>query len=243
MWVPFSLVIGIQYEALILVFGFAFLSALLSEAFVFYALSKGSLSISGTLFATYPLFTILFSYFLNSERLVLLQWIFVLFTLLGIVIVSSPKKFNVQDFGEKIYIIWPIFAAVAVGLSDSLSKGVIDRTSAQTFLFALAFAQIPVALAYLKITREPLSQFASILGEVGKYKFAILGSFLNVASVLFLWLAFANTLASIASPLTAAYPVLLLFLSVLFLRERPNWREWLGLIITIIGIIGISFYY
>jgi drug/metabolite transporter (DMT)-like permease len=56
LWVPFALIIGINFNQLPTVVGFALLSALLSEAFVFYALSKGHLSISGTIFAAYPIF-------------------------------------------------------------------------------------------------------------------------------------------------------------------------------------------
>lgn len=69
LWVPFALFIGINFSQLSVVVVFALLSALLSEAFVFYALSKGHLSISGTIFAAYPMFTIFFSYIINNERL------------------------------------------------------------------------------------------------------------------------------------------------------------------------------
>lgn len=132
---------------------------------------------------------------------------------------------------------------MAVGLSDTLSKGIIDKTSAETFLFALAFAQMPVAIGYLLITKQPLRQFEIAVKNVNQYKHAILGSFLNIVAVLFLWLAFSSTYASIASPLTAVYPALLVILAMIFLKEKPSIREWVGLITTIVGIIGISFFY
>lgn len=243
LWVPFSLFLGVSFEELSVVAGFALLSALLSEAFVFYALSKGHLSISGTIFAAYPIFTILFSYVLNGERLLPLHWLFVALTILGIIIVSLPKEFKGGELNSKLYIVWPLVAAITVGLSDTLSKGIIDKTSAQTFLFALAFAQIPVSIGYLLVTKQSLGQFEIALKEFGKYKFAILGSLLNVVAVLFLWLAFASTYASIASPLTAAYPALLVILAVIFLKEKPIQREIIGLIVTIAGIVGISFFF
>lgn len=242
-WIPFALFIGVNFGQLSLVAGFALLSALLSEAFVFYALSKGHLSISGTVFAAYPIFTILFSYFINGERLQLFHWIFVSLTILGILIVSLPREFKKGELKEKMYIIYPLAAAVAVGLSDTLSKGIIDKTSAETFLFALAFAQLPVAVGYLLVTKQSLSQFQIAVKEFNKYKFAILGSFLNIMAVLFLWLAFSKTFASIASPITAAYPALLVILAIIFLKEKPSLRELLGLFITIAGIIGISMYF
>jgi drug/metabolite transporter (DMT)-like permease len=243
LWVPFALVIGINSVHLLQVAGFALLSALLSEAFVFYALSKGHLSISGTIFAAYPIFTIFFSYILNSERLLPFHWLFVGLIIIGVVIVSLPKKFKLEELKEKTYVIWPLAAATTVGLSDTLSKGIIDKTSAESFLFALAFAQVPIAVGYLIVTKESIKQFRTTFKEFSKYKFAILGSFLNIVAVLFLWLAFSSTYASIASPITAAYPALLVILSMVFLKEKPSKREQVGLIIAIIGIVGISFYY
>lgn len=243
LWIPFALFVGVNFNQLHIVTGFALLSALLSEAFVFYALSKGNLSISGTIFAAYPVFTIFFSYIFNNERLLLLHWIFVGLTIIGILIVSLPKKFRKEELKNKLYVLWPLSAAIAVGLSDTLSKGIIDKTSAQTFLFALAFAQIPVAIGYLLVTKQSLSQFRGAINEFNKYKYAILGSLLTVLSVLFLWLAFASTYASIASPITAAYPALLVLLAIIFLKEKPSVSELLGLFITVVGIIGISFNY
>src|SRR4030042_3843359 len=225
LWIPFVLFIGINFSQLPIVAGFALLSALLSEAFVFYALSKGHLSISGTIFAAYPIFSIFFSYFLNNERLLFWHWLFVGLTIIGVIIVSLPKKFKKEEFKEKLYIIWPLAAAITVGLSDTLSKGIIDKTSAETFLFALAFAQVPVAISYLLVTKQSLGQFEIALKEINKYKFAVLGSFLNIVAVLFLWLAFSSTYASIASPLTAAYPALLVYTSYVFLKEKPSVRE------------------
>lgn len=242
-WIPFALFIGVRFEDLSMVSGFALLSALLSEAFVFYALSKGHISISGTIFASYPVWTIICSVLLNKEMLSPIHWFFISVTIVGILIVSLPHKIRAKELRERAYLLWPLVAAIAVGLSDTLSKGVIDKTSAETFLFALAFAQIPVAVGYLLVTRQSLKQFTRTFHELSKYKFALLGSLLNILAVLFLWLAFANTLASIASPLTAAYPALIIILAMFFLREKPTRREWLGLLLTIVGVVGISSFF
>lgn len=243
LWIPFALIIGVDFSQLPAVGWIALLSALLSEAFVFYALSKGHLSISGTLFATYPVFTIFFSVLINNERLLALHWFFVFITILGILIVSLPKKLQKNELKEKLYIMWPLVAAMAVGLSDTLSKGIIDRTSAQTFLFALAFAQLPVAIGYLLFTRQSLRQVEKAIEQFHVYKWAIIGSFLNIIAVLFLWLAFATTYASIASPLTAAYPAILILFAALFLKERSTKTELVGLFLTTIGIVGISYFF
>jgi drug/metabolite transporter (DMT)-like permease len=55
-----------------------------------------------------------------------------------------------------------------------------------------------------------------------------------------LWLAFENTLASIASPLTAAYSGLMVILAVVWLKEKPSKLELLGLILIMLGVVGIG---
>jgi bacterial/archaeal transporter family protein len=242
-WIPFALIIGFDFSHLPLVLVFALVSAILSEAFVFCVFSKGEISITGTIFSSYPIYTILFSLFINNERLSLYHWLFVGLTILGVLVVSFPEKIKKSEFRKKAIILWGLAGALAVGLSDSLSKNVIDKTSAQAFLFALAFAQLPVAFIYLKLEKQPLSQFKYTLEKFDKYKFAILGSFMTVISVLFLWLAFQDTLASIASPLTATYPGIIIILAYIFLKERIKRKDLLGLMIIIIGVLGISFFY
>jgi drug/metabolite transporter (DMT)-like permease len=60
--------------------------------------------------------------------------------------------------------------------------------------------------------------------------------------LIFLWLAFEYTQASIASPLTGSYPALMLILAFFWLKERPSKMEFAGLTVTILGVLGISFY-
>jgi drug/metabolite transporter (DMT)-like permease len=242
-WIPFSLIVGFNYNHLSLVLLFALISALLSEAFVFYVLSKGEISITGTIFSSYPIYTILFSLFINHEKLLPWHWFFVGLTILGTVIVSLPGKINIKEFRKKAIILWGVAGAMAVGLSDSLSKNVIDRTSSEAFLFALAFAQLPVALVYLKLEKQKFSQFKNTINHFNLYKYAIFGSLMNIICVLFLWLAFQDTFASIASPLTATYPGIMIILAIIFLKEKPTKKDLLGLLTIIIGVIGISFFY
>jgi len=239
-WVPFSLIIGIDFSKLSTVLVYALISAMLSEAFVFYALSKKEISITGTLFSTYPVYTILFSILINHESLSFLQWVFIGLTIAGTLVVTLPKSINRKEWIGNGVLIWPLVAAMAVGFSDSLSKNIINQTSATTFLFALSIAQVPISLGYLYIEKQSLGQFKNIFRKLKSYRFAVLGSFLNVICVLFLWLAFQSTYASVASPLTAAYPGIIILLAYLFLKERVELKALVGLLIIIIGIIGLA---
>ena len=243
LWIPFSLILGFDYSHLSKVFVYALISGILSEAFVFYVLSKGEISITGTIFASYPIYTILFSILLLGERLSPLHWFFVFVTILGTFLASLPAKVTRSELGKKKYILWAIAGATAVGFSDTISKGIIDQTSAAAFLFALAIVQIPISLTYLKLEKENYRHLLYFAKNLEKYKFSLGGSFFNVTGLIGLWLAFEYTYASIASPLTAAYPGIMIILAMFFLKERPRKIELIGLGLILAGILGISSFF
>lgn len=239
-WLPFSLLIGFDFNHLPKVAIYALISGILSEAFVFYVLSKGEISITGTIFASYPVYTILFAMLILGERLSLLHWLFVMMTIVGTLLASLPRKISRQEWRKKTYILWAIAGATAVGLSDTISKGIIDQSSAAAFLFALALVQVPISLIYLRLEQEKASTIIKALKKWRVYKYAIIGSLFNVLGLVGLWLAFENTLASIASPLTAAYPGFMVILAVVWLKEKPSKLEWLGLVLIMLGVVGIG---
>ena len=197
-WIPFSIFIGINFSNILNVLIWAIISAVLSEAYFFFVLSKGEISITGTLLASYPIYTVLFSRFINNEILLPLQIVAISLTFIGTIIVSTSKDFKFSDFSKKSYVLWALSGAIAVGLSDSLSKRAINTISMQDFLFSLAIVQLPVALIYLKLEKQSANVLKKAIMNFHEYRFAIIGSLLSVLGVLLLWLAFSNTLASIA---------------------------------------------
>jgi bacterial/archaeal transporter family protein len=240
-WIPFSLLVGIDFAQIWVVLVYALISAILSEAFVFYVFSKGEVSYTGTLFSTYPIFTILLSVWWLGERLLFWQWVMVGMVIIGTLIVSAPEKFNRREFANKAYLIWPILGAIAVGVSDVMSKGIIDKTSPQLFLFALAFAQIPVALSYLRAEKQRIPRLSEVRKDWGTYKFAMLGSLMNVITVLFLWLAFSRAPASIASPITAAYPGFVILFAITWLREKVALKDYVGFALIVLSVMGVTY--
>lgn len=241
-WVPLALVMGVNMgvglkEAAL----FALISAILSEAFVFYALSHGELAVTATVIATYPVYTVFFSRILNQEILSPQLLFFVAIAIFGSVYASLPDKIKRSDFNLRKIATWPFLAAVAIGLSDTISKGYINRSGDFSLLFMLGFLQIPVALAYLRIERE--SVVKAVVGTLRKanlYKYALLGGLFNIIGTGFLWLSFSYAPASIASPVTGASGALTVMLSHYVLKDRISLRKYLAIIVTFVGIIGIA---
>ena len=227
LWIPLAIFFGIKLALFKEVLLYAILSAILSEALVFYSLSKGQLSITTILIGSYPIYTILFSYLVNNEVLTPPLTAFVGITIFGTLISYLPSKLNRKELRKSGAILWPVVAAVAIGLSDTLSKRVINKTMDFTFLFALALVQVPVALVYLNLEKQNiLKELSEIKTKTYDYKNAIAGSLFNIIGTGLLWIAFSKTLASIASPITATSGVLVIIISLLFLDEKISWRQF-----------------
>lgn len=218
---------------------YAVISAILSEALVFYALSKGNLSVSTVLISTYPVYTLLFSFLINDERLTLIQISLVLFTIIGTILTAFDSDFKLKNL-KNLSIIIPFFTAIAIGISDTLTKSIIDETSSFDFLVAIAIVQIPVAIIYLFLAKQtPKMIIEDLKNGVKEYKYSILGSLLNVLGTGCLLVSFNYTYASIASPLTAIYTPFVLIYSFIFLKEKINKINLVGVILALLGAFGI----
>lgn len=218
---------------------YAVISAILSEALVFYALSKGNLSVSTVLIATYPVYTLLFSFFINNEKLTLMQILLVLITIIGTILTAFESDFKLKKL-RTLSIIIPLITAISIGISDTLTKGIIDKTSSFDFLVAIAVVQIPVAIIYLFLAKQkPKMIIEDLKNGVKEYKYSIMGSLLNVIGTGCLLVSFNYTYASIASPLTAIYTPFVLIYSFIFLREKINKVNLVGVILALLGAFGI----
>ncbi len=241
-WVPLAIFMGVSSGAsFIEALMFAFISAILSEAIVFYALSHGALSVTATVLATYPVYTVIFSRLFNKEILSLEVTLFVIVAILGSIIASFPEKVGKHELKIKKGIAWPFIAAVCIGFSDTISKGYINRSADFSLLFMLGFVQIPVALAYLRIERQSLTKSVKgVLYKFSEYKYSLLGGLFNIVGTGFLWLSFYFAPASIASPITGTNGAIAVLLSKFILKENISKRKYFGIIMAFIGVIGIA---
>lgn len=238
-WIPVGFIFGATIDGVLSCFIYAIISAVLSEAFVFYALSKGDLSISTVMIATYPIYTLLFSRYINKEILSREQLFFIILTILGTILTCFDKDFKIKNL-KKLTMLIPVIAAVAIGLSDTLTKKIINETSSFSFLVAIAIVQIPVALIYLKITKQKfLDIFNELKTGMKEYKYSIVGSLLNVLGTGCLLVSFNFGMVSIVSPLTAIYTPIVLIYSFIVLKEQMNKTNFAGIISALIGTFGI----
>lgn len=241
-WVPLAIFMGVASGANFgQAFVFAVISAILSEAMVFYALSHGELAVTATIITTYPVYTVIFSRILNKELLSTGIIIFVVLAIIGSIIASLPDKINRSELKLNKAVLWPFIAAVCIGLSDTISKGYINRSEDFSFLLMLGFVQIPVALTYLRIEKESLlNSINGVIKRFKDYKFALIGGLFNIIGTGFLWLSFSYAPASIASPITGSNGVFTVLLSRFLLKEKISKIKYLGIALAFIGVVGIA---
>ncbi len=229
-WVPLALFMGVNFglglqEALM----YAVISAILSEAFVFFALSHGELAVTATIVASYPVYTVILSRFINNEVLSPVMLFFVVCAIVGSIWAVSPNRFKPKEMRLRKEIVWPFLAAVAIGFSDTISKGYIDRSGDFSLLFMLGFVQIPVALAYLRLEKHTVKEaIAGTINKLSHYRYALLGGLFNIIGTGFLWLSFSYAPASIASPITGANGALTVILANYILREKLSLQKYLA---------------
>ncbi|MBI5452043.1 DMT family transporter, partial [Candidatus Gottesmanbacteria bacterium] len=78
---------------------FAVFSALLISfvyALYYYAIYHGPIGLATPIIASYPIFTVILSFFLLQERLNLISYIGISATIIGIIIISLPEKLKLK---------------------------------------------------------------------------------------------------------------------------------------------------
>jgi len=240
LWLPFGLANGVQWQEIGLGLIGGLISAVFGQLAYIWVLSKGELSITGTILATYAIYTVILSVLFNGERLQAFSWLCVALAILGTLIISWPSRLVKHDLQQVRFVLYAILGAVAVGASDAFTKFTINHTSVGTFYLGVAIMQLLTSLIYLRLSREPLGQFKALIARISEYRYAIIGTLAMSLGTLCLFWAYNFAPASIVSPLSSTYPVATIFLAVILLRERITLRSWFGLACVIAAVLGIG---
>ena len=247
LWIPFTLIGGVTSTGIIAVFPMAVISAILSEALVIYTSSKGEFAVTGAILASYPVYTILFAAVLLGEHLSFVQSLFIALTIIGSILASFPEKLSelrlqMRDVKSPFVILsLAIITVIAVGFADAIVKPAIDTHGAFSFLFALALAQPIIAGLFVFAVKEQRA-VKELVTYPKKHRMAILAGVFSATSLIFFWLTFSETLASIASPLTGTTAIFISIWAFVFYREKFHVWKIIGITSVVIGVIGVSLF-
>jgi transporter family protein len=203
----------------------------------YYAISKGEISLTGTLVAGYPMITVLLSGLFLGERLEPVQYLGVGLVVTGVVLVALPENRMSEKLKDFSWIVWGLACAFLIGAGDFLTKLSINRIGAYSHILFLAVVSNPMGGLNYLIDRKgrPFPDIKSkkalptLIGLVA----------MSIGTLLFI-LSFDYGKVSLIAPVSSIYPAIIAVLAVRFLGETITAKQGTGIGIIVAGLVLIG---
>ncbi len=201
--------------------------------FNYYTYSIGDVSLTGSVISTYPIVTLILAYVLLGERLHMLATLGVILTILGVIAISIPHE-KIR-LGRWVYL--AIFTSVGYGFTAYMAKLVLYSINNATYLMVLAVSQVIVIALWKLFIRDPVPRV-----RWNKFKYSIIGIILlNFGNIAY-YIALQMGLASLVVPLSSTYVLLMVLLSVIWLKEKVYGHQLIGIGMAVVGVILAGFF-
>lgn len=229
---PFALFHGINF-ILPSIFILGFLSSL-PNLIMPYVLEKGNVSLSGTILATYPIVTVILSVLFLGESLAIFGWVGVFLAVFGTFLIGKPKGFKMK---LESWLAWGLLGCLMVGVGDFISKIAVTKFDLYSFLIAYIFGNF-LSLGFTSLIDKGVKHIEKFSSGV---IICFVGCFMNQLGLLFFYTAINIGQISQVSPVVSVYPVITAILAYLYLKEKINKQQALGIISATLGVVLISF--
>lgn len=215
-----------------------FLSTM-GNIFFFEALSRGNVSLIGTLVAAYPCVTVIAAFLLLDERLSVVQYAGVGLIILGIVALSVGRS-DSGPLTSKLGVALAVASFLAFGLMGVTMKEAVRLVGNDNTMGFYSLVYIAVGMIYWSFRRrgrpeESLSKMPRKAIGIGS-----IGLVFGAAGGIFLIWALVDGPASIVIALSGAYPIVMISLALVFLKERIVPRQLPGLLAILAGLPLVS---
>jgi len=203
----------------------------------YYAISKGEVSLTGTLVAGYPMITVLLSGLFLGERLEPVQYLGVGLVVAGVVLVALPEKRMSEKLKDLSWIVWGLACAFLIGAGDFLTKLSINRIGAYSHILFLAVVSNPMGGLNYLIDRKERS-FPDIRRKKALPTLTGL-VVMSIGTLLFI-LSFDYGKVSLIAPVSSIYPAIIAVLAAKFLGEKITAKQGTGIGIIVAGLVLIG---
>lgn len=205
------------------------------------ALEKGKVSIISPVVAAYAAFAVLISAIFLKETLTLSILLGIGIVFIGIMLTSLDFK-GLRDASiDKKDIVKGIPEALVAVVLFSIWFPFWDKFVSSgdwlVLVLGLRIAISLIVLSYAKVTKEGVSIKDSSLWKW----LLVIGLFDGGAYITLTWGFGATTLTSVVSVLSAAFSLPTLILARIFLKEKLQPAQWLGVLSIIGGLVWLSF--
>ncbi len=222
----------------------------IGDLFLFQAFVVVGARISMLIMALSPPITALAGWLMLGEMLTPMNWVGMIVTMTGIsiVILKRQNSTDPESKRKKIKAAYSI-PGISLAFGGAIGQGVglvISKKGMGDF-DAFASAQIRVltgiiGFAILFVFMKRYSRVWAALKNRAAMKRIWLGAFFGpFLGVSFSLLAVQHTQAGIAATIMAIVPVLIIPPAIILFREKVNWKEIFGAIVTVAGVAVFFF--
>lgn len=208
-----------------------------SYMLLLYALSKGKLALTGTLVALAPVVTTILSITFLNEQPKTWQSAGIISVISGALLLAYPDKKDLKNITTYGWIFWGLLTAFATGTGDFLTKISVNMIGANSHIFFLALTMPFVLIVNFLIDKKGRTPPKL---SVSKLLPTITGSAILFFGSLFYFLSFDHGPASLISPVASFYSILTVILAIIFLKEKINLRQGIGVVLGVLGVILIG---
>lgn len=207
-------------------------------------IQKNNLSEVYPIISLSPIFALIFSMFILSERYSLGEFLAMAITLLGAYVlnISSIKKGFLEPFKllfKNKVSLWMIISVALIGIVSVFDKLAINNTFPQNEAFAILVENIIIVVCFLPwvfVKRKLV--FPQIVSNIKKF---FLMGFLMAASTFLAFWALGNGEAGLVTSVFRTQVFFVLLFSYIFFKDRPKIETIIGSIIMFAGLVLLKY--
>lgn len=204
--------------------------------FFFYAIEKGQLAFAGTIFATYPITTVILSSIFLHEQLSFFQLLLIGVVIIGSMLLTQGKS-NKKTKIKSQWLLWAIVGAITTGAGDFIAKIVLNSTPLQTYNFYYPLMYF-VAASIFWLTDKKGRKISSV--RVSTFSFTVIGVVFLTCGLLSLNYAISLYKVSLVSTVSSIYMAVTVLLAYIFLHEKITLKQLVALLLIILGVSLMS---
>jgi uncharacterized membrane protein len=233
-FLPFSLINGVQFDHVLQIAPIALIIATLFLCF-YYAINHGQISLTGTIVGTYPVVTVVLSLLFLNESPSVYQKLAIALAILGTALVASPSRIGKIRMGTWFW--WAIFAVFAIGIADFLIKLLLNQYDIYTYLFTFGLCSATVNLILLLLDKK-----GRVLPKINARQNlpTLTGVAMMEVGFFVFHLALVDGYVSLVSPISGIYVAITALLAWIFLKEKIDKIHFVGIALAAIGVILVG---
>ena len=232
--VPFAISNGGNLKPVFDILPITLLIALLLLSF-YYILELGQVSLTGTILATFPIYTVVLSILFLKEEPTQFQFIAMTLVLLGTIAIAFGEGISDRrkiQFGTWLWI--AVAGSIMVGAADFFAKVAINQSDTYSYIliYGLTFPFISFLSYFFDKKGRKMPNLRS-----KKFLPTAIGVTMMEVGLLSFYVALSDGLVSVVTPISSLYVAIMTILAWFFLKEKLNRYQIVGIVLSLIGIM------